>query len=95
MATTGGEVRPVSAVVVARLVLGLCGHLVAAWSNGIGRIAYVHHVAGFLLIAVVTGVVIAALTALFWRAYRARALLTFAVIQAVLGVLVAIGELSR
>ena len=92
MSKAAGETRPVSAIVVGLLVLGLSGHLVAAWSNGTGRIAYVHHVAGFLLIAVVTGAVIAGLTWLFWRAHRARALLVFAAVQALLGVLVAIGE---
>jgi len=95
MARTGGEARPVSAIVVGLLVLGLSGHLVAAWSNGSGAIAYVHHVAGFLIIAVVTGAVIAGLRWLFWRSARAVPLLIFAAIQAVLGILVALGELRR
>jgi len=95
MARTGGETRPVPLIVVGLLLLGLSGHLVAAWSNGTGPIAYVHHVAGFLIIAVVTGAVIAGLRWLFWRTSRAVPLLIFAAFQAVLGVLVALAELRR
>lgn len=74
------------------LLLGLAGHLVAAWLNRGGTIAYLHHVAGFFLIAAVTGAVIAGLTWIFWRSRRAQALLVFALVQAVLGILVALGE---
>jgi hypothetical protein len=81
--------------IIGLLLLGLGGHVVAAWLNGGGPIAYVHHVAGFFLIAAVTGAVIAGLTWIFWRSRRAQALLVFAAVQAVLGVLVAIGEARK
>ena len=81
--------------IIGLLLLGLGGHVVAAWLNGGGQIAYVHHVAGFFLIAAVTGAVIAGLTWIFWRSRRAQALLVFAAVQAVLGVLVAIGEARK
>ena len=88
-----GQDPMISPTVVGLLALGLAAHVVAAWINGSGHIAYVHHVAGFFIIATVTGAVIGGLTWLFWRAYRRRALLVFAAMQAVLGILVAVGEL--
>lgn len=83
------------AAIVGLLFLGLAGHVVAAWLNGGGSIAYVHHVAGFFLIAAVTGAVIGGLTWIFWRSRRAQALLVFAAVQAVLGVMVAIAEARK
>jgi hypothetical protein len=95
VATVDGDTRPVSGIVLGLLLLGLAGHVVAAWLSRTGSIAYVHHVGGFFLIAVVTGAVIAGFTWLFWRAHRSRALLAFAAVQAVLGVLVALGEFRK
>jgi hypothetical protein len=92
---SGSDARSSSGAITGLLVLGLAGHVVAAWLNRSGPIAYVHHVAGFFLIAAVTGAAIAGITWAFWRAQRARALLLFALVQAVLGVLVAIGEARK
>jgi hypothetical protein len=54
-----------------------------------------HHIGGFFLIAVITGVPIAGLTRLFWRQHRNRALLAFAFIQFLLGMLVMVGEWGK
>ena len=81
-----------SPVVAALLIGGLLGHVVAAYFNGGSRIAYLHHIGGFFLIAAITGVPIAILTRLFWRRHASRAWLTFGVIQFALGVLVMLGE---
>lgn len=92
---TNDPARSMSTIAGGLLLVGLAGHVVAAWLNGGGPIAYVHHVAGFFLIAAVTGAVIAGLTWAFWRSRRREALLVFAAIQAILGVLVAIGEARK
>jgi hypothetical protein len=84
---------PARGIIIGLLVIGLLGHVVAAWLNASGPIAYVHHVLGYFLIAAVTGAIIAALTRIFWRGRWTVALLGFAMVQAVLGLLVMLGEL--
>jgi hypothetical protein len=70
----------------------LLGHVIAARINGGGRIAYVHHVLGFFLIAAVTGLLIAGATWLFWRGRRNRALLTLGLVQLLFGIAVILAE---
>ena len=72
------------------LVLGLLGHLYAAHAIGGSRVAYTHHVLGFLLILAVTGGIIAALGWRFWRSRPDLTMLAVGAVQAVLGVLVAV-----
>jgi len=71
------------------LGLGLLGHLYAAYAMGGSRVAYTHHVLGFLLILLVTGGIIAGLGRLFRRSRPALTLLAIGVVQALLGLLVA------
>ena len=75
-------------LVVVLFVVGLLGHLLAARAIGGSRIAYGHHIFGFVLIAVVTGAVIAGLGWLFWRRRRDLTLLIIGAVQAILGILV-------
>lgn len=82
----------VVALVAVLLAGGLLGHLVAAYLNGGSSIAYTHHILGFFFIAAVTGLPIAGVTWLFWRKQRNRALIILALIQLVLGVMVAMSE---
>lgn len=92
LATLGGRtsVTPLQiAAGVALLVLGLAGHLYAAHAIGGSTVAYTHHVFGFFLILAVTGGIIFALGRFFWRSRPAVTMLAIAVVQAVLGLLVA------
>jgi uncharacterized membrane protein HdeD (DUF308 family) len=72
------------------LGLGLLGHLYAAHAMGGSRVAYTHHVLGFVLILLVTGGVLAGLGWRFWRSRSALTLLAIGVVQALLGVWVAL-----
>jgi hypothetical protein len=66
-------------------IAGLCGHLFAARAIGGYYIAYRDHIAGFFLIALVTGAIIVPLG---WRFSRGRldvTVLTLGVTQAVIG----------
>jgi hypothetical protein len=71
------------------LGLGLLGHLYAAHAIGGSRVAYTHHVLGFLLILLVTGGLIAGVGRRFWRSRSALTVLAIGAVQAVLGLLVA------
>lgn len=75
------------------LALGLLGHLVAAHAMGGSRTAYVHHVLGFAVILLVTGGVVAGLGYRYLRSRPALALLLIALVQALLGVWVAVQQL--
>jgi len=72
------------------LVVGLLGHLYAAHAMGGSRVAYTHHVFGFFLILVVTGGTIAALGWRFWRSRPEVTTVTVGVVQALLGLAVAV-----
>jgi len=72
------------------LVLGLIGHLYAAYAIGGSTIAYTHHVLGFFLILAVTGAIIAGLGWRFWRSRPDITVLTIGAVQALFGLLVAI-----
>jgi uncharacterized membrane protein HdeD (DUF308 family) len=71
------------------LGLALLGHLYAAHAMGGSRVAYTHHVLGFVLILLVTGGILAGLGRLFWRKHRALTLLAIGVVQALFGLWVA------
>jgi hypothetical protein len=72
------------------LGLGLLGHLYAAHAMGGSRIAYTHHVLGFGLILLVTGGLIAGLGYWFWRSRPALTLLAIGLVQALLGLWIAL-----
>jgi hypothetical protein len=76
------------AIAVALLLIGLLGHVLAARAMGGSRIAYSHHVLGFFIIAVLTGLPILGLARLFWRGRLGVTLLVFAAVQAILGLAV-------
>ena len=67
------------------LGLGLLGHLYAAHAIGGSRVAYTHHVLGFVAILVVTGGFLLGLGRLFWRSRAALTLVAIALVQALLG----------
>jgi hypothetical protein len=71
---------------------GLLGHVIAAYLSGGARIAYIHHVLGFFLIAAVTGLPIALMTRLFWRRHADRAWLAFGLVQLALGLIIMVNE---
>lgn len=85
--TSASRARRLGLVVVL-LVIGLLGHLFAAHLIG-SRTAYRDHIAGFLLIAAVTGVVLFGLGRV-WRGRGELILMIFAVVQALLGLAVAL-----
>jgi hypothetical protein len=71
-------------------VLGLIGHLYAAHAMGGSRVAYTHHVLGFVLILAVTGAIIAALGWRFWRSRPDVTVLAVGAVQALFGLLVVV-----
>jgi hypothetical protein len=84
-ATTGMRHRWLAAILIA---VGLLGHLLSAHYIGGGRIAYTHHILGFVLILVVTGLVIVGVGWLAWRGRHHITLVTIGAVQALLGVAV-------
>jgi uncharacterized membrane protein len=91
--TTDG-VRPASRLAIwagiVLLAVGLIGHLYAAHASGGSSVHYGHHVFGFFLILVVTGVIIALLGRFFWRSRPDLTVLIIGAVQALFGVLVAV-----
>ena len=75
-------------VAVILLVIGLMGHVLAARATGGSTIAYQHHIFGFFIILVMTGVIIAGLGWFFWKSRRDLTMLVIAAVQAIAGVLV-------
>jgi hypothetical protein len=75
-------------LVVVLFAIGLLGHLLAASAIGGSRMAYEHHVFGFLLILVVTGVVIAALGRWLWRDRPGVTWLAVSAVQAIFGIII-------
>ena len=75
------------------LGVGLLGHILAA--QVIGRaIDYQHHVFGFFLILIVTGPIIAGLAWLFWRGRHDITLLIVGAVQALLGLVIYLGQIN-
>ena len=81
-------------IAVVLLLVGLLGHVLAAHAMGGSRIAYVHHVLGFFIIIVLTGLPLLGLARLFWRGRHAVTLLVFAAVQALLGLVVYVNQLQ-
>ena len=73
------------------LVAGLAGHLLAAHEMGGSRLAYTHHIGGFVGLSVVTGAIIAGLGARFWKGRHDITLLILGALPALLGFLVYAG----
>jgi hypothetical protein len=74
-------------IVAVLLLVGLAGHVLAARMIGSG-IAYRDHIAGFFVIAAVTGLPLLGLERLFWRGRRDVTLLIFAALQALFGIVI-------
>lgn len=69
----------------ALLVIGFAGHLYAAHAIGGSGEAYLHHIAGFAVILVVTGGLLALLGRLFWRARPTATWVVIGAVQAAFG----------
>jgi hypothetical protein len=76
------------------LALGLLGHVLAARAIGGSRLAFRDHILGFVLIAVVTGAIIAALGWRFWKGRNDVTMATFGAVQALFGLFVYITRFS-
>ena len=77
------------------LAVGLLGHLLAAHAMGGSRLAYIHHVLGFLLILLVSGAIVGGLGRRFWRGRGDITILTVGAVQALLGIAVLYHASSR
>jgi hypothetical protein len=82
------ERRQWTLVGVILTLLGLLGHLLAARAIGGTHIAFRDHIAGFMLIALVSGAIIFGLGARFWRRRYDISLLVFGAVQALMGLFV-------
>ena len=67
---------------------GLLGHILAAQAIGGSYVAYRDHVGGFVLLALVSGVIVWALGQRFWKGRHDTTLLIVGVVQALLGLVV-------
>lgn len=90
---TGKLSRPLIWVGVILIGVGLLGHILAAQVIGTA-IDYQHHVFGFFLILIVTGPIIAGLAWLFWRGRHDITLLIVGAVQAILGLMIYLGQLN-
>jgi hypothetical protein len=70
------------------LALGFLGHVLAARAIGGSSVAFRDHIAGFFLILVVTGVIIAGLGWKFWRGRHDTTILIIGAVQALFGLFV-------
>ncbi len=86
-ARTAGSATRISLGVVL-LAIGLAGHLLAANAEGGHTIHYRHHILGFFLITVVSGILVAALSRFFWRGRHDITLLIVGALQTVSGLLI-------
>ena len=73
---------------LALVVAGLLGHVFAARAIGGTYLAFRDHLAGFVLILVVTGGLIAVAGRRFWPARSDRTWLVIGIVQAIFGVYV-------
>ena len=79
---------------IALTLLGLAGHIRAAKALGGTHIAYRDHLLGFVIVAVVSGIIIALLGRRFWRGRSDVSILIFGVVQALVGALVYVQRFS-
>src|SRR5687767_11729720 len=70
------------------LAIGLLGHLLAANAEGGRAIHYRHHVLGFFLLSLVSGILIGVLSRFFWRGRHDVTLLITGALQTVFGLLI-------
>jgi hypothetical protein len=70
------------------LGLGLLGHLLAARAIGGTHVAFRDHIAGFVILSVVSAVIIGGLGWRFWRGRRDITLVAVGAVQAILGFVV-------
>jgi len=70
------------------LALGLLGHVLAARAIGGSYIAFRDHIAGFVILALVSFAIIGGLGWKFWRGRRDITVLAVGGLQAILGFLV-------
>jgi cell division protein FtsW (lipid II flippase) len=70
------------------LAIGFLGHYFAAQAIGGSYIAFRDHIAGFFLILVVTGGIIAGVGWKFWKTRRDTMLLTISGVQAIFGIVI-------
>lgn len=73
---------------VVLLLIGLVWHLLAADVEGGRALYYQHHIFGWFLLAVITGIVIAVLGRFFWRGRHDITLLIVGALQTIVGFLV-------
>ncbi|HEX9219447.1 MAG TPA: hypothetical protein VF858_03085 [Gemmatimonadaceae bacterium] len=76
------------------LAVGLSGHLLAARAIGGYYIAYRDHIAGFLLLTLVAGLIIAALGWRFWKGRHDITLLILGVVQTLIGIVIYINRFN-
>jgi hypothetical protein len=76
------------------LALGLAGHLLAAAGTGGRAVDYRHHVMGFVLLSVISGVVVAAIGWRFWRGRHDISLVIVGALQAAFGLAVYLERFS-
>jgi len=76
------------------LGVGLSGHLLAARAIGGYYIAYRDHIAGFLLLTLVAGLIIAALGWRFWKGRHDITLLILGVVQTLIGIMIYINRFN-
>jgi uncharacterized membrane protein HdeD (DUF308 family) len=76
------------------MIAGLAGHLYAAHAIGGSGTAYLHHVAGFALILVLSAAVLTGLGRLLWRDRPGATWLAVGVIQAAFGAWMALEPLA-
>jgi uncharacterized membrane protein (UPF0136 family) len=67
-------------------VVGFLGHFFAARAIGGSYVAFRDHIAGFFLILVVTGAIIAGLGWRFWKGRKDITVLIIGVVQALFGI---------
>ena len=76
------------------LAVGLSGHLLAARAIGGYYIAYRDHIAGFLLLTLAAGLIIAALGWRFWKGRHDITLLILGVVQTLIGIVIYINRFN-
>ena len=79
---------------LAFLIAGLVGHVLAARAIGGSYVAYRDHLAGFIVLTVVSGAVLALAGRRFWRGRSELTVLLLGALQAVLGLVVYIERFS-
>jgi hypothetical protein len=86
--STSARQRPLIWVGLILAALGLLGHVLAARAIGGTYIAFRDHLGGFVLIAAVTGAIIAALGWRFWKGRTDITMLIFGIVQGLFGLFV-------